>query len=123
MTLKASARGRLWQPVKEQLRFRRIVSRLCVPELDALNYPVTPAKIDQPCFASGIDSVPDRNLFIGAIAVMDHNALKLDRSPLDLKLDRAELPVISAYFDFVVVGVSVHIGFAQEYQAAVVLSV
>src|SRR2546427_4310238 len=64
----------LWQPVEEQFRFRGIVSRPGVPDLDALDHPVAPAKVDRPCSAAGIDPVPDCDLFIGAVAVMDHNA-------------------------------------------------
>jgi hypothetical protein len=74
--------------------------------------PVTPAKIDHPRSAAGIDSVPDRNLFISAIAIMDHDALKLDRSAFDANLDRAKPTVVSAYFDPIVIGVSVYVGFA-----------
>jgi len=61
---------------------------------------------------SSIDSIPDRNLLIGAIAEMNNNALKLDRSAFNANLDRAKPPIVSAYFDPIVVGASVHIGFA-----------
>jgi hypothetical protein len=113
----------LWQPKEAQLRFCRTVSRPGVPQLDALNHSVTPAKIYHPRFAAGLDSVPDRNLFIGAVAVMNHNALKLDRSAFDMDLDRTELAIVPAYFDPIVISVSVHIGFAKIYPAAIVLGV
>jgi len=107
----------LWQPKEAQLRFRGIVCRPGVPELDALDHPVTAAKVNHSRSAAGIDSVPDRDLFIGAIAVVDHNAIKLDRGAFDSNLDRAEPPVVSAYFDLVVIGVSIHVGLAEIYPA------
>src|SRR5262245_51397352 len=85
--------GRLWQPEESQLRFCRTVPRPGVPDLDAIDHPVTSAKIDHPCFAAGLDPASDRNLFIRAIAVMDHNAIELDRSAFDANLERAEPPV------------------------------
>src|SRR5262245_2189208 len=118
-----TAPERLWQPKEAQLRFRGIVSRPGVPELDAFDHPLTPAKVNHPRSATSIDSVPDRNLFIGAIAVMNHNVLKLDRSAFDANLYRAEPTVVPAYFYLIMIGVPVHIGVAEIYPSAVVLGV
>lgn len=49
---------------------------------------------------------------------MDYDALKLDRSAFDANLERAKPAVVSAYFDSIVIGASIHIGFAEIYPAA-----
>jgi hypothetical protein len=54
---------------------------------------------------------------------MNHNTMELDWSAFDADLDRAEPPVVPAYFDLIVISISIHIGLAKIYPAAVVLGV
>ena len=62
--------------------------------------------------------MPNIELFVGAIAVVDHHALELNRRALDADLKRSEPPVVATYLDPVVINVPIHVCLTQINPAA-----
>lgn len=72
----------------------------------------TPAEIDWACLPAGSDSIPDLELFIFAVSVMNYDALEFDWRAFDMDLQRAEPTVAPPDFNPVMIVVSIDVGFA-----------
>jgi hypothetical protein len=99
--------------IEAQLGFAGAVPCLAIPDLDALDSPITSAEVNWACTTAGGDPASDRHLIIGAAGVMNDNPIEFDRSAFDAELKRAEPSIGTANLDPVVIAISIDIGLTQ----------
>jgi hypothetical protein len=85
-----------------------------VNELDVVYGAVVAAQINGARLAAGGDSLPDIDLFIAAVGVMNDHAVKLNRRAFDSDLNSLEPAAPAAYLDSVTIHSSVHAGLSQK---------
>src|SRR5262245_2328612 len=77
--------------------------RVAVEEFDAADGPLAAAQVNGARLAAGGNPVPDFDLFIRAVRVMNHYSVKLDRAARDAKLNALKSALVSAYADSVAI--------------------
>ena len=71
-------------------------TRFLVPELDAFDYSVRAAQIQRARLTAGVDSVTKLQFFISAIAEVNNDALKDNRSYFDTNLKLTKCSFLAA---------------------------